>query len=188
MLFVAGAPVAKLQKIVSGVAALSVTMPDGRRQIVDFLFPGDICGFIQSRGSHMFDCEAITEATTCAVDVSRLRKLTVAYSNVDKAIDEEMALAVNRMAENVVAVGQLGTLERRLHFLRWLEEAYAKRGMPTQPLALPMSRSDIGDYLGMRLETVSRAFAKLKEQGLIELPSFERVVLHRQRAASRLLK
>jgi CRP-like cAMP-binding protein len=109
--------------------------------------------------------------------------LTVAYSNGDKAIDEEMALAVNRMAENVVAVGQLGTLKRLLHFLHWLEEAYAKRGIPTHPLALPMSRSDIGDYLGMWLETVSRAFSKLKKQGLVSLPSFGQAVLHRQRAA-----
>jgi CRP/FNR family transcriptional regulator len=162
--------------------AFTIALPKERRQIVDFLFPGDICGFIQSGGNYMFDCEAITEATTCAVDASRLRELTVAY--VDKVIDEEMALAVNRMAENVVAVGQLGTTERLLHFLYWLEEAYSKRGMPTQPLALPMSRSDIGDYLGMRVESVSRAFAKLKEQGLVELLSFERAVLHRQQAAS----
>jgi CRP-like cAMP-binding protein len=45
-----------------------------------------------------------------------------------------------------------------------------------------MSRSDIGDYLGMQLETVSRAFAKLKEQGLVDLLCTEQVVLHRQKA------
>jgi CRP/FNR family transcriptional regulator len=181
MLFTAGKPVTSLHRIVSGVLARSITLPKGRRQIVDFLFPGDICGLVQSNGSHMFDCEAITDATTCAFDASFLRKLTGASPDV--AIEEKVMRALKRTAEHLVTVGKLSAAERLLRFLHWLEEAYAERGLPTHPLALPMSRSDIGDYLGMQLETVSRAFARLKEQGLVDLPSAEHVVLHRQRVA-----
>jgi CRP/FNR family transcriptional regulator len=180
LLFAAGKPVTSLHRVVSGVLARSITLPKGRRQIVDFLFAGDICGLVQGNGRHMFDCEAITDATTCAFDVSFLRKLTGVSPDV--AIDEKVMRALKRTAENLVTVGKLGAAERLLHFLYWLEEAYAERGLPTHPLALPMSRSDIGDYLGMQLETVSRAFAKLKEQGLVDLLCTEQVVLHRQKA------
>src|ERR1700759_2018649 len=66
MLFTAGRPVTSLHRVVSGVLARSIALPKGRRQIVDFLFTGDICNLVQSDGTHMFDCEAITDAVTCA--------------------------------------------------------------------------------------------------------------------------
>jgi CRP/FNR family transcriptional regulator len=182
MLFDAGEPVTRFHKVVSGVLARSIALPKGRRQIVDFLFPGDICGLVQSNGCHIFDCEAITDATTWAVDARFLHKLTGASPDV--AIEDKVKRALKRMDEHLVVVGKLGTAERLLHFLHWLEEAYAERGLSTHPLALPMSRSDIGDYLGMQLETVSRAFGTLRKRGLVELPSFEQAVLHR-RATSR---
>lgn len=183
VLFAAGAPVTSLHQVVSGVLARSITLPKGRRQIVDFLFAGDICGLVQADGRHLFDCEAVADTTTCAFDASLLRKLTGITPDV--AIAEKVTRALKRMGEHLVAVGKLGAAERLLHFLHWLEEAYAERGLPTHPVALPMSRADIGDYLGMQLETVSRAFATLKEQGLVELPDAEQAVLHHRKAARR---
>jgi CRP/FNR family transcriptional regulator len=184
MLFTAGRTVTSQHWVVSGVLARSIALPKGRRQIVDFLFAGDICNLVQSDGTHMFDCEAITDATTCAVDASSLRKLTGASPDIGKALKAEVLGALMRTAEQLVTVGKFSAAERLLRFLHFLEEAYAERGLPTHPLALPMSRSDIGDYLGMQLETVSRAFAKLKAGNLIGLVSTEQVVLHRQKAAS----
>jgi CRP/FNR family transcriptional regulator len=181
MLFAAGKPITRLHRVVSGMLGRSITLPKGRRQIVDFLFPGDICGLVQSNGRHVFDCEAITDATTCAFDASFLCKLT--GTSPDVAFEENVKRALKRTAEHLVTVCKLNAAERLLHFLQELEEAYLERGLPTHPLALPMTRSDIADYLGMGVETVSRAFTKLKEQGLIELPSAEQAVLHRQRAA-----
>jgi CRP/FNR family transcriptional regulator len=184
MLCTAGKPVTTVHQIVSGVLARSITLSNGRRQIVDFLFTGDICGLVQSNGSHMFDCEAITDATTCGLDASFLRKATGARPDVGKAIEEEVVRALSRAGEHLVTVGKLSTVERLLRFLHWLEEAYAERGMPTHPLALPMSRSDIGDYLGMQQESVSRAFAKLKEQDVVDQVSAAQVLLlHRPKAA-----
>jgi CRP/FNR family transcriptional regulator len=183
MLFTAGRPVESLHNVVSGVLALSITLPKGRRQIVDLLFPGNSCGLFHSDSGHMFDCEALTEATTCAVDARHLRKLTVGRADLAKAIDDELALALNRMSEHIVRLGKLSAAERLLHFLQWLEEAYSKRGVPIRPLSLPMTRSDIGDYLGMQLETVSRAFASLKKQDLVRLLSTEQVMLPRSSAA-----
>jgi CRP/FNR family transcriptional regulator len=184
MLFAAGKPIKSLHRVASGVLARSIALPKGRRQIVDFLFTGDICNLVQSDGTHMFDCEAITDATTCAVDASVLRKFTGASVAIGKALEEEVLRALNRTAEQLVTVGKFSAAERLLRFLHLLEEAYAERGLPTRPLALPMTRSDIGDYLGMQLETVCRAFAKLKARDLVGSVSAEHVVLHRRKAAS----
>ena len=89
MLFAAGKPIKSLHRVASGVLARSIALPKGRRQIVDFLFTGDICNLVQSDGTHMFDCEAITDATTCAVDASVLRKFTGASVAIGKALEEK---------------------------------------------------------------------------------------------------
>ena len=123
----------------------------------------------------MFDCEAVTDTETCAVDVSRMGRRTAEH--VGKAIEQEMERALKRIAEHVVTVGQLTAAERVLRFVQWLEEAYSERGLPARPLPLPMNRTDIGDYLGLQQETVCRAFAKLKERGLVALPDFDQVLL-----------
>jgi CRP/FNR family transcriptional regulator len=180
MLFTAGKPITTLHRVVSGVLARSIALSNGRRQIVDFLFPGDICGLVQSNGSHLFDCEAITDATTRAIAADCLRK-SVGSPGIGKVIDDEVMRAVKRTAEHLVTIAKFGTGERLWHILLWLEKTYAERGLPTHPLALPMSRSDIGDYLGMESESVSRAFAVLKKRDLISLISAEQVVLRGQR-------
>jgi CRP-like cAMP-binding protein len=129
-LFTAGKPVASVHRVVSGLLARSIALSKGRRQIVDILLPGDTCGFFQSGGGHLFDCEAITEATTCAIDASHLRKLRIGCPDVGKAIDEELVFAVKCMAEHLVTVGKLSATERLLSCIGWRQpirnEAYPR--------------------------------------------------------------
>jgi CRP/FNR family transcriptional regulator len=154
-----------------------MTMPNGRRQIVEFLFTGDICGVMQSHGEYAFDCEAIIKATTCAVDVSQLQKLVLADRDVARSVEKQILVLHRRIAEHLVVVGQLNAKNRLLDFLHRLRRVYAERGIPTDPLWLPMTREDIGDHLGMRLETVCRVFSELQERHLLDRPRFEQVVL-----------
>jgi CRP-like cAMP-binding protein len=177
MLFRAGDPATSLHRITSGVVAVSITMPDARRQIIVFLFTGDPCGLVQSNGRYAFDYEAITETTTCAVNMSHVRKVTISDPDVARAVKEKMSRTEARLTEQLVAIGQLNAKERVVHFLRRLSQSYAERGMPTQPLLLPMTRLDIADHLGLRLETVSRVLTQLQRRDVIDLQDANTVVL-----------
>jgi len=178
LLLRAGDAATSLHRVTSGVVAVSTTMPDARRQIIVFLFPGDICGLVQSDGQYAFDYETITKATTRGVDMCHVRKLTRSDPHVADAVREKMSRSHNRVTEQLVAVGQLNGKERVVYFLRRLSQSYAERGMPMHPVVLPMARRDIADHLGMRLETVSRVLAQLQRRGFIALQDGDRVVLH----------
>ena len=178
LLFRAGDPATGLHKITAGVIAVSRAMPEARRQIMVFLFPGDICGLVQSDGRYSFDYEVIAEATTLAADMGRVSNLTSTNPDVADALKEKMLRAERRLTEQLVAVGQLNAKERVVYFLSRLRQSYAERGMPTEPLLLPMTRLEIADHLGMRIETLCRAFTGLKRQKLIDLPAANSVVLN----------
>jgi CRP/FNR family transcriptional regulator len=178
LLFRADDPATALYRVTSGVLAVSIAMPDARRQIVVFLFPGDICGLVQSNGRYAFDCEAIGDATTHAVGMRHVCKLTISDPDIAEALKKDMSRTDTRIADQIVAVGQLHAKERILYFLRRLSQSYAERGMPTHPLPLPMTRRDMADHLGMRLETLSRALAELKRRQLIDFHDSNTVVLN----------
>jgi CRP/FNR family transcriptional regulator len=81
-------------------------------------------------------------------------------------------------------LGQLSSTERVAHFLVELHELYTSRQMTSAPLTLPLTRQGIADYLGVRLETVSRSFSKLREDHVISLARHDSVaILDRDRLA-----
>jgi CRP-like cAMP-binding protein len=178
VLFRADGSATNLHKITSGAVAISMAMSGARRQIVAFLFTGDICGFALSDGRYGFDCEAISRTTTCTISMSRVHELTISDPDVAEALERRLSRAYNRVAEHLVAVGQLDAKERVVYFLRRLCQSYTERGMPAAPLQLPMTRLDIADHLGMRFETLSRALTQLKGRHLIDLPDANTVVLN----------
>lgn len=159
-------------RVQSGVLRTCKLMPDGRRQIEDFLFPGDFFG-LETRGEHCFAAEAITSATV--VRYSRPRLTAAAASN-------------SRLATRLldVTLEQLGKVHGRLMLLgrKTAEEKLATfllemldRSPDTDAIDLTMSRTDIADYLGLTIETVSRTFSTMKHDGAIALPSAQHVVI-----------
>jgi CRP-like cAMP-binding protein len=160
------------------VVAVSTELPDARRQIIVFLFPGDLCGLVQSNGRYAFDYEAITETTTCAAGMSRIGPLANSNPDLAELLKDQLLRAHNRVSEQLVAIGQLSAKERVVYFLRRLGQSYAERGMPSQPLLLPMSRLDIADHLGMRIETLSRVLTQLQTQDIIDLQDANTIVLN----------
>ena len=81
----------------------------------------------------------------------------------------------NTISESSAALGRKTARERLASFLLMVSRRAAARGRPDSPIELPMSRADIGDYLGLTTETVSRTFTQLKKQGTIGLPSQSKV-------------
>jgi len=96
-----------------------------------------------------------------------------------------LAMASHELAaaqDQMVLLGRKSARERVVSFILMLSDSATRHGRPNDPVFLPMSRSEIADYLGLTTETVSRAFTSLKKQGLIELLDEKRVRLCRMSA------
>lgn len=161
----------------NGDVCLYKLLADGRRQITGFLRPGDFLGLVK-QDVYAYGAEAIDDVELCCMRIVDLERLLREMPAVrDRLLDmsrDEMAAA----QEQMLLLGRKSAREKVLSFL--LLRAKHDHDLDAEKAAvldLPMSRSDIADYLGLTIETVSRTFTALKEEGLIELPSAQHVVL-----------
>lgn len=161
-----------------GDVRLYKLLADGRRQITGFLRPGDFLGLVK-QDVYAYGAEAIDDVELCCMRIVDLERLLREMPAVrDRLLDmsrDEIAAA----QEQMLLLGRKSAREKVLSFLllRARNEHDLDEDEATT-LDLPMSRSDIADYLGLTIETVSRTFTALKEEGLIDLPSAQHVVLN----------
>lgn len=177
VLYRAGEPLGPILKVITGIVAVSERMPDGRRQILDFFFPGEICGYLETDGRYTFEGEAVTEVETCVFGRARFEAYTAAHGDLAEIVRATLVSKLNSTSHRLAELGQLSSTGRVAAFLCWLKARYEEHGLETHPLALPMSREPIADHLGMRLETVSRAFARLRSLKLITASDTEVTLL-----------
>jgi len=162
-----GEPAGNVYKVVSGVVRISKLLPDGRRQISAFHMPGDMFGF-EADDLHHASAEAVTPVKAIAYKWESL--LNAGCRSASLVRDP---LNLRQTQEHLLLLGRKNALERVAAFL--LDTA--KRTKSGSIIELAMARHDIGDYLGLTLETVSRMFAELKERGVIRLEGARRVHL-----------
>jgi len=149
-------------RILSGAARESVSLTDGRRQIVGFLLPGDISG-LWARGTHSYSSEAIVEPTIVARYSRRyIEGLIESDSEVARLLHQLALDAVERLQDRMTLLGKASALEKVSGFLLQM----ANRN---DVFGLPMSRYDIADYLAIAVETVSRSLTGLRQQRIIAL-------------------
>ncbi len=146
-----------LYQVQFGAVRIYRLLSDGRRQISAFHVAGEVFGF-EADGTHHFFAEAI-----CA------SRITVYRLPVDADVSREiLPVALNalvRAQEHLLVIGRQNAAERVAAFLLDMME----RQGDLRQIELAMSRTDIGDYLGLTIETVSRVFSKFKEAGYIRL-------------------
>ncbi|MGI9509347.1 MAG: Crp/Fnr family transcriptional regulator, partial [Geminicoccaceae bacterium] len=168
ILFIEGEPSTHRYTIVKGVVSIAKSMADGRRQIVGFLFPGDFVGMGDSVG-YSCTAQAVTQVELCRFSRSSFEALTEDFPEIEHRLLHAVSTELIEAQEHMLILGRKTAEERLCSFLRHLSARAIQRGEPDNPVALPMSRADIGDYLGLSLETVSRTFTLLRDQGLIHL-------------------
>ena len=156
--------------ITSGSVRVYKLLPDGRRQITGFLFAGDFLGLATGQ-TYVFSAEAIEPATACRFRKSDYRTLIRETPALEAALldraTHELAAAQNQM----LLLGRKTALERIATFLLDLPGHDPARATTEGLVRLPMTRSEIADYLGLTIETVSRVLTKLKTSGVIRLIS-----------------
>jgi CRP/FNR family nitrogen fixation transcriptional regulator len=155
-------PADYVYQVVDGAARSYKLLSDGRRQINAFHLAGDIFG-LETCGTHRFTAEAIVETTVRLV--KRVSLAHVAEQDVTVAHDLLNMTASNlRHAEDhMLLLGRKTSLERVAAFLLEMDRRLTALGV----MALPMCRRDIADYLGLTLETVSRALSVLHDKGVL---------------------
>jgi CRP/FNR family transcriptional regulator len=168
-LYRAGDPLGPIFKIVHGVIAVSKRLPDGRRQVLDFFFPGELCGYLETAGHYTFEGQALTQVTTCVFSRARFKAFTEAHDDLTEIVRATLAWKLESISHHAAVLGQLSAVERLATFLGWLDARCGRPDLKPHALPLPMTRDDIADYLGVRMETVSRAFSELKRRQIIRI-------------------
>jgi CRP/FNR family transcriptional regulator len=177
VLYYGDAPAQTFYKITKGTVAESKMLADGRRQIVAILTVGDLCGYPAEKGRHAFTAVAITAVEACAFAAAQFRAYMERNVELACAVADHVAERLKHANLGRTVVGQLRSFERVAHFILEMEERLRLGGALSSPVELHLTREEIADYLGLTLETVSRAFSKLKQMGLIWLAGADVVVV-----------
>ena len=137
-------------------------LSDGRRQIGAFHLPGDIFG-LESGAMHRFTTEAIIDTTVLLVTRSSLEHMAATDARVVRKLLSMTASSLKHAEDHMLLLGRKTAMERVAAFLLEMDRRSAEAGL----LALPMTRRDIADYLGLTLETVSRVLSHLHDEGIL---------------------
>jgi len=165
--FATGDPARHVFNLTEGMVSLSRSLADGRRQIFGFLLPGDFIG-LESGDDYTFDAESLTEAKACRFE--RVAFDAFLHDNPDVALRLVRVASNDReqAAQHEMLLGRKTADERIATFLLDLRRRSGERHLRTQPLPLPMTRTEIADYTGLTIETVSRVLGRLRAAKAIE--------------------
>lgn len=165
-IYAQGDEVEYLYRLRSGVVRTTRITADGRRQVGDFYYAGDLFG-LEPGPDHQFAAEALTDC-----QVQRVRRSAVrAFGGdveLDRAIFEVTRRELQRTQEHVLLLGRKSAREKVAAFLLSLT------GRAPGDVDLSMSRQDMADYLGLTIETVSRMLTKLQGESIVEFPAARR--------------
>jgi CRP/FNR family transcriptional regulator len=167
-LFAEGDASDSVYEVVRGMLRLYKLLPDGRRQITGFLTKGHLLG-LAPEGTCVYTAEAITQVTVCRYKRSVFERLIDEVPGFARRLlnvaSHELSAAQNQM----LLLGRKAAAEKVASFLLLMADQLAKDG--AEEMDVPMTRGDMADYLGLTIETVSRTLTKLRQDGLIALPT-----------------
>ncbi len=172
-----GEPSEYVYQVIQGAVRTYRLLSDGRRQIGAFHLPGDVFG-LEPGSTYRLTAEAIVDTTVRLVKRRSLEVAAGSNAQVARNLWTMTAGDLRHAEDHMLLLGRKTAMERVATFLLEMDRRLAKAGM----MALPMCRRDIGDYLGLTLETVSRALSQLHGEGVLGFSGARQIVLrNRQR-------
>ena len=164
----AGAALKSLYMIRTGSVKSCFTSEDGRDQIIGFSFPGELIGVDAIHGGkHLCTVVALEESTACGIHYGEFETLGRRIPALQHHFNSMMSREITRNYDLMLQLGSMRAEERVALFLLNLSSRYAARGYSSTKFNLQMSRMEIGTYLGLKIETVSRVFSSFRKERLV---------------------
>jgi CRP/FNR family transcriptional regulator len=151
-----------------GVVRLYKMLPDGRRQILAFALPGDFLG-MPLADRHKFSADAIGEVALCRFSRDDLTKFIKSSPSIMRLLIEFSIRELDMAQDQLLLLGNGSAEEKVAVFLVSWRNRLARLSAFSETVPLPMRRQDIADFLGLKLETVSRTLAKLEQRKVIRV-------------------
>jgi len=171
-----------LYAVRSGSLKTYATSPDGQEQVMGFLLPGELVGLDAIADSyHPLSAKALETTSVCEIPFSDLESLSEQLPTLQHQLLRIMSQEIRDDEHNMVVLGQKSAEERLAAFLISLSNRFQRRGFSPNQFNLSMSRGDIGNYLGLALETVSRLFTRFQNENLLRVDRKHIELLDRQR-------
>ncbi len=159
-----------LYAIRTGMFKTRVTSLDGRDQVTGFQMAGEIMGLDGiGTSQHACDALALEDAEVCVIPYARLSELAQQIPSLQRHFHRLMSREIVREHGVMLLLGGMRAEERVAAFLLNLTQRMQARGFSAREIVLRMTREEIGSFLGLKLETVSRTFSRLADEGLIEV-------------------
>ena len=169
-LFRTGDPFQSLFAVRTGFFKTCTCAEDGRDQVTGFQMSGDLLGLDGiSSDRHACDAVALEDATVCVIPFHDLEGLSLQISELQRVFHKIMSREIVRDHGVMLLLGSMRAEERVAAFLLNLTQRLHDRGFSRNELVLRMTREEIGSYLGLKLETVSRTFSKFQDDGVLEV-------------------
>jgi CRP/FNR family transcriptional regulator len=167
-IFREGDAVSHVYKVEIGHVCIYKMLPDGRRQVIDFAYPGDMIG-LGAMGEHANNALATSRTRIRCIPVAVLHRTIRDNAQLGLKLYEAVSRELSAARELLFTVCQRTATERIAAFLLALSRRSERNNEDALEFVLPMTRVDIADFLGLTIETVSRTFTKLRTEGVIDL-------------------
>jgi CRP/FNR family transcriptional regulator, anaerobic regulatory protein len=169
-LFRAGDSFTSLYAVRTGFFKTRVSSEDGRDQVTGFQMAGELLGLDGiSHDRHNCDAVALEDSQVCVIPFGQLESLSRDFIQLQHQFHKIMSREIVRDHGMMLLLGSMRAEERLAAFLLNLTQRLQARGFSASSLVLRMTREEIGSYLGLKLETVSRTFSKFQDDGLLEV-------------------
>lgn len=166
----AGQPFHSLYAVRSGSFKSYISDKDGVEHITGFHFPGDIIGFDAFKDQiHQSYSQALETAMICELPYDTLDKVSERYPALRKQIMRFMSAEIKHDHDLMMLLTKRSAEERLLYFINDLSKRFDERGYSAKQFNLSMTRNEIGNYLGLTVETISRLLTRFQKEGLIKV-------------------
>jgi CRP/FNR family transcriptional regulator len=144
--------------------------PEGGEQVLGFHLPGEIIGLDAiEKGTHACSARVLETSAICEVPFSRFEELSSSIPSLQHQMYRLLSKEISHDTEMLLLLGKKSAEERLAAFLLSMSRRLHKRGLSPTDFYLSMSRHEIGNYLGLAVETVSRLFTRFQEEGLLNV-------------------
>ncbi|MDP2227112.1 MAG: fumarate/nitrate reduction transcriptional regulator Fnr [Moraxellaceae bacterium] len=165
----------------SGAVKAYTTLPGGEEQVTGFYLPGEIVGLdALGGGSHSSSAVALETTAICTIPFADLERLSQKMPALQRHLLKLMGQEIQTDQQLMLLLSKRSAEERIASLLLSLSARHKRRRLAENNFRLPMSRSDIGNYLGLAVETVSRVFTRLQQTGVLAVDGKEISILDRE--------